>query len=171
MRGRGLVEDDSSVSRIDAERAVRATLDEYSFFDDAITDHGFTQYNRDYRLVAEIYSARRGRGTELEAIYTFLFRGCVEAHYRSEVPIGFSMDEVLLDLDRANAAGDPGFVWGVNHAVAYPGLTYIGESARTREWESRLGILMHEVLIETNTYSLRLVFHDVTVAVEDALAP
>jgi hypothetical protein len=30
---------------------------------------------------------------------------------------------------------------------------------------------MHEVLIETNTYSLRLVFNDVAVSVEDRLLP
>jgi hypothetical protein len=81
------------------------------------------------------------------------------------------MDDILLDLDRANDAEAPGFIWSVNAADAYPGLTYVGQTDRTRAWEAKLGLPMHEVLIETNTYSLRLVFNDVSVTVENRLAP
>lgn len=158
-----------NVGRVDNERSVRATLERFSFFDQSITEHGFTEYNRDYRLVAEIYSARRGRGTEHEATYAFLFKGCVEAHYTLNIASGFSMDDIYLDLERANDASAPGFIWGVNEADAYPGLTYVGETDRTREWAAKLGVQMHEVLIETNTYALRLIFNDVAVAAEDRL--
>ena len=120
-------------------------------------------------MVAWIYSARRGRGTEHEATYTFLFKGCVEAHYTLNIANGFSMDDIYLDLERANDVSAPGFIWGVNEADAYPGLTYVGETDRTREWAAKLGVQMHEVLIETNTYSLRLIFNDVAVAAEDRL--
>jgi hypothetical protein len=157
---------------MDREGSVPAILERFSFFDQAITDHGFTEYNRDYRLVAEIFSARRGRGSEHDSTYTFLFKGCAEAHYNSVVPpFAFLMDDIYLDLDRANDASAPGFIWGVNQADAYPGLTYLGETERSREWSAKLGLPMHEVLIETNTYSLRLVFNDVSVEVQDRLAP
>ena len=129
-----------TVGRVDNEPSVRATLEKFSFFDQAITEHGFTEYNRDYRLVAEIYSARRGRGTEHEATYTFLFKGCVEAHYTLNIANGFSMDDIYLELERANDASAPGFIWGVNEADAYPGLTYVGETDRTREWAAKLGV-------------------------------
>ena len=62
--------------------------------------------------------------------------------------------------------GEPeGFVWGVNWADAYSGLAYVDESATAASWSDKLGFLMHEVVIETNTYTLALVFHDVAVIV------
>ena len=153
--------------------SVRETLERYSILDEAVAEHGFTRYNRDYRLVASIHrpshQRQPGQGQDL-CTYTFLFRGCVEAHYVSAVvPAGFSMDDVLIEYERWRAAGEPeGFVWGVNRADAYPGLTYVDRSAKAAGWSERLGLPMHEVTIETNTYALRLVFHDVTVTVTPA---
>jgi len=47
--------------------------------------------------------------------------------------------------------------------LAYPGATYIDDSAKAKQWSNRLGKPMHEVLIETNGHSLDLVFHDLIV--------
>lgn len=157
------------------QRTVRQTLETYDFFDQPIVEHGFTHYNRDYRLVAEIYGAdgaQGSKGSRLYATYTFLFRGCVEAIYRSVVVNGFSVDDTFIDYDRWLAADTPcGFVWGVNHADAYPGLRYVEDSTRAEEWSTRLDLPMHEVTIQTNTYTLVLVFHDVTVSVTEAATP
>ena len=82
---------------------VQQTLEKYDFFDQAIVEHGFTPYNRDYRLVAEIYGVSRtpgASGNELYATYIITFRGCVEAIYRSNVIGGFSVDDVFIDYDR-----------------------------------------------------------------------
>ncbi len=56
------------------------------------------------------------------------------------------------------------FVWGVRWAGAYPGLTYLERSATANGWSERLGRPMHEIRIETNVFSLNLVFHDVVIA-------
>jgi hypothetical protein len=96
--------------------------------------------------------------------YRYLFRGCVEAHYRCGVVAHFSLDDTFIDYGSWQAAGEPkGFVWGVNWADAWPGWTYLGESERATEWACKLGVAMHEVLIETNTYTLALVFADLAV--------
>jgi hypothetical protein len=72
--------------------------------------------------------------------------------------------DVFVDYAEWEAAGEPeGFVWGVGWSTAYPGLTYIDESPRAREWSERLGKPMHEVSIETEVFKLHLVFHDFTV--------
>jgi hypothetical protein len=42
-------------------------------------------------------------------------------------------------------------------------MSYIDGSAAAADWSRRLGHELHEVLVETNAYSLRLVFHDLRV--------
>ena len=56
-----------------------------------------------------------------------------------------------------------GYVWGVCESTVYPGAKYITDSRLAQEWTSRLGKLMHEVLIETNGHNFHLVFHDLSV--------
>jgi hypothetical protein len=150
---------------------VRETLEAYSFFDQAILEHGFTVSNRDYRLVASICGQPGPRQPVRElCTYTYLFKLCVEARYASAVPpSGILADDVFVDYDRWKTAGEPdGFVWGVNWALAYPGLRYAESSESAATWTERLGLSMHEVAIETNTYTLVLVFHDVAVTVSPA---
>jgi hypothetical protein len=139
--------------------SVEETLKTCDLFDNSILRHGFTAYMRDYQIVAEIfYGENRG-------VYSYLFRGCVEAHYESSIPEGaFLMDDALLDLERARAEDAPaGFVWGVNSAEAYPGWTYVAGAGRAAVWSKKTGLPMHEVVIETNVYKLSLVFHDLVV--------
>jgi len=134
-------------------------LNEWNIFDRAITRHGFTPYNRDYRI--EIAPEGAGEGVE------YMFRGCVEAHYENRVvPTAYPafMDDRFIDHHTWEAAGHPqGFVWSVNFAEAYPGWKYVENSERATSWSHKLGLPMHEVRIETNIYLLTLVFHDLTV--------
>jgi len=146
---------------------VKALLEEYRFFDQAVVEHGFLPYNRDYRVVAEI-SGQRSPGAKVEVLerYSLLFRGCVEIRYTSNVKT-LDLDDVFIDHDRWERAGQPaGFVWGVNWADAYPGLRYVDASERVASWQQRLGRPMHEVLIETNTYDLVVVFAELSAAAE-----
>src|SRR5262245_44700206 len=79
-----------SMTGQNAPMSVRETLEEFSFFDQAIVEHGFTRYNRDYRLVAEIFGVTEdGTRSRLYSTYAFLFRGCVEAVYASVMRSGF----------------------------------------------------------------------------------
>jgi hypothetical protein len=160
--GGGRSNTDGAARRGTNVTTVRELLKVWDFFDQAITGHGFTAYNRDYRLDVVFVGADK-----VEHPVEYLFRGCVEAHYESRVvppPSAAFMDDRFIDFERWEAAGHPkGFVWGVNHADAYPGLTYVENSERAASWARSLSLPMHEVTIETNTYLLRLVFHDLRV--------
>ena len=94
-----------------------------------------------------------------------LFKGCVEVIYLMKVQV--RLNDVFLDYERWRAAGSPeGFVWAINSAEAYPGLTFINDSERAASWTVRANMPMHELLIETNVYELRLVFADLSVTAE-----
>lgn len=124
-------------------------------FDTAISRHGFTPYMRDYEVVVVV-----PRGSQ----HVFRFSHCpfveVFTGVRDEV-WRHSWDDVFTDYSAWEAAGQPaGYVWGVCDSLAFPGPTYLEDSKLAEEWTSRLGKLMHEVLIQTNGHNIRVVFHD-----------
>jgi hypothetical protein len=73
-------------------------------------------------------------------------------------------DFVLSGPDYPEKDDPDGFIWGVRYSSAYPGLTYVAGGEHARVWAARLGRPMHEVLIETEAFRLRLVFADVRYA-------
>jgi hypothetical protein len=97
---------------------VKETLEHYDLFDNAILSHCFTNYLRDYRVVADL-----GFGGGPPGIFALLFRGFAEAEYKLRLAAdSFSIDDVFVDYDRWEVAGEPaGFVRGVKRADAYPG--------------------------------------------------
>lgn len=135
-----------------------------SFFDAAILKHGFTDYMRDYEIVVS------GRGEPpLTDVHRYHFVGCVEAAYESAIEptvMAKSMDDrcVYAGPDHPATVEPDGFIWGVRWANAYPGLTYVEHGVRAAAWSARLGCAMHEVVLETNVYRLRLVFASVRYA-------
>jgi hypothetical protein len=81
---------------------VKETLEHYDLFDNAIVSHGFTDYLRDYRVVAEL-----GFGGGPPGIFALLFRGCAKAEYKLRPAAdSFSIDDVFVDYDRWEVAGD-----------------------------------------------------------------
>jgi len=139
--------------------SVQALLEQYDLFDNTILSHGFTDYNRDYLIRAELGYRGGPRG-----VYEFLFRGCVAATYECSVPpAGYSINDVFIDYEGWQKAGAPdGFVWTM-HANVYPGWQLLTDSELVTSWADRLGLAMHEILIETNVFMLRLVFHDLAI--------
>jgi hypothetical protein len=139
---------------------VQELLQREDFFDAAILRHGFTDYMRDYEIIV---GARNGP-PETD-IHKYQFIGCVEVAYQSTLDGWFSRslsdDLVLSGADFPEKKNPPGFVWGIRYATAYPGLKYVENGARAEYWSKKVGRKMHEVLIGTNVYSLRLVFADV----------
>jgi hypothetical protein len=139
---------------------VRELLEREDFFDAAILRHGFVDYMRDYEVIVG------GRdGPPHTDVHRYLFVGCAEAvcqtavdpqHFAPSLPDDF----VLSGPDYPERDDPDGFVWGVRWAVVYPGATYVPDGERAREWAARLGRPMHEIFIETNAYSLLLVFAD-----------
>jgi hypothetical protein len=138
--------------------SVEATLKTYDLFDNSILRHGFTAYMRDYEIVAKLFHG------EDQGVYAYLFRGCVEARYESSIPDGaFLMDDSLV-FGESQSEGQPvGFWWAVNSAEVYPGWTYVAGSERALIWSKKIGLSMHEVMIETNVYKLSLVFNSLAV--------
>lgn len=138
------------------------TLETYPLFDVAVLHHGFAPYLRDYELLTEADWIGDAAGR-----YRYLFTHCVVADYETRIRDDVwpkSWGDVFTDYDRWLGAEEPdGFVWGTNWALAYPGWEHHADSERAQSWTERLGHEMHEVSVETNTYLLRLVFHEVRV--------
>ena len=131
-------------------------------FDLPILSHGFAPYQRDYVLESEIGGQSEHRGH-----YRFTFTHCVVANLITTVRDDtwrLSWDDRFIDYAQWLAAGEPeGYVWGVNWSMAYPGPSYVSGSALAAEWSARLGHAMHEAIIETNAFTLQLVFYDLYV--------
>jgi hypothetical protein len=142
--------------------------------DSAITSHGYAPYLRDYDVVVRVPAALPPEipdgptiGGYIMGVFRYRFTHCPEVcvvtSVRDEV-WKCSWDDVFIDYAKWEAAGHPeGFVWGVNYGDAYPGISYVAGSPLAGQWAGRLGREMHEVMIETNTFDLRLVCHDLRV--------
>jgi hypothetical protein len=140
---------------------VKTTLEEFPMFDTAILRHGFTPFMRDYQVLTEVSWER------LKGQFLYRFTHCpvaqVETRVRDDVWRSSWGDE-FTEYSAWQAAGEPeGFVWGVEHSVAYPGLKLEKRSSLAAQWSKRLGREMHDVTVETEAFHLRLVFHDLVV--------
>ena len=72
-----------------------------------------------------------------------------------------SLDVRLTDYESGKDLD--GYVWGGNWSLLYPGWTLATSSERADRWTARIGIEFHEVRIETNAYTIALVFSDLAV--------
>ncbi len=144
------------------------------FLDSAIVSHGFTDYLRDYDVVIDVPAALPPdvpigdtTGSYIAGRYRYRFTHCPEVRVTSTVgdeAWRHSWDDAFTDYQAWEAAGNPeGFVWGVKWADAYPGLSYVTDGSLAAPWAERLAREMHEVAIETNVFTLRLVCHDLRV--------
>ena len=144
---------------------VQEKLEKYEMFDVAVLLHGFSPHMRDYDIITEV----GGLGFEDEGSgrYRYRFTHCTEAHCVTRVSDEAwreAWSDTYINYESWLQAGGPeGFVWGVQWSMAYPGLTYVEGSGLADGWSGRLGLPMHEVRLETEAFSLNLVFHDVIV--------
>lgn len=147
---------------------VKEKLEAGEMFDNAIVEHHFTPYMRDYDIIVDVAApAPNGKGSYIAARYRYRFTHCVMAHITTSLSAETWRDswtDEYIDYENWEKAGSlSGYVWGVCWSCAYPGLTYIDNSSLAREWSERLGNPMHEVTIETNTHNFQLIFHDVII--------
>jgi hypothetical protein len=142
--------------------SVETKLNELDLVDVGIFRHGFTPYMRDYFLEYEV-----GGTTAHAGRYLCLFTHCVIAHVETRVEDAVwrrSWQDDFIDYQAWLDAGEPeGFVWGTNWSLAYPGLQYIRDSKLAASWSEKLKEEMHEVTIETESFRIQLIFHDVKV--------
>ena len=139
---------------------VKEKLNAFEMFDVAILWHGFTAYMRDYDVIVEVGGTGQGR-------YRYRFTHCPEANVSTQVSDEVwqeSWDDLYTDYQKWLDSGEPeGFVWGASWSMAYPGLSYLDDSPLAAEWAGRFGKPMHEVVIETEVFRLKLIFHDVII--------
>ena len=142
---------------------VRELLEREDFYDAAVLRHGFVDYMRDYEVVVS------GRGPPRTDVHRYLFVGCVEAVCQSAIApetLAASLPDEFVHSGPDYPAKDdpPGFIWGVRWACAEPGVSYVADGERARHWGALLGRPMHEVFLQTNAYTLLLVFADLRYA-------
>ncbi len=141
--------------------SVEEVLKKYPLFDIAILGHGYTDYMRDYDILVEAnWNNNKGR-------FLYRFSHCVDVNLKTRLADEnwrTSWDNLFIDYEKWQMAGEPdGFLWGVKWSMAYPGLEFDDEALDVKDWSSRLEKEMHAVIIETNVFLLRLVFHGVKV--------
>lgn len=138
------------------------TLEQFPIFDVAILGHGFAPHGRDYLLVTETNWAG-GRAGQYEYRFSHVVAQHLETRVQDDV-WRTSWDDVFTDYAEWERAGHPdGYVWGTCWSLAYPGQTVTATSARAEEWSRRVGHAMVELNVETDRFSLMLVFHQVYV--------
>lgn len=143
---------------------VKERLAEYAgFIDVGILNHGFAPHMRDYDVLFEALWGKK-KWADAKGTYRLRFTHCPEATTVTKVSdAGWKQawSDVFIDHAKWIEAGQPeGFVWGACWSSAYPGLSYIDDSPRAREWSERLREPMHEVVIETEAFQLQVVFND-----------
>jgi len=136
-------------------------------FNQPVVRHGFATSNRDYDVLVDVTAAKPdGTGSYIAGRHRYRFTHCVLAETRTAVPAATrreSWDDAYTDYEAWERAGNPPGFGGVNWADAYPGLRYVGDSAEAQRWSEDLGRRLHEVRLERNTFTLRVVFHDLVV--------
>ncbi|QFU86774.1 hypothetical protein [Amycolatopsis sp. YIM 10] len=140
-------------------------------FDQALIYHGFTDYMRDYEIVA--YCTADPRTGIPPAHLRYRFIHCVRASVTSSVTPEIwsrSLDDRLLDFDQGRELD--GYGWGARWQVLYPGAKLLSGTAETAMWADRLGCPFHEAVIEANGHTITLVFSDLSVDhIEPGYAP
>src|SRR5215207_8400873 len=128
-------------------------------YDAAITSHGFARSMRDYLVVVE----RWAEGEHGDRS-TYVFTHCVFAETSSALS-GDTWTEswdTPTDLGAWDEAGSRGIAWGVEWANV-EGASQVPNSPRASEWSGRLNRPMREAVIETNVFTLKLVFSEIRI--------
>jgi len=137
----------------------RRLLDWLPEVDFALLAHGFLSHGRDY-----YWHVQDCLGSD-PGVHEIVFSHCVQAdcqtRVRDDVWPG-SWDDVFTNYELWESSGEPnGYVWGSNWSLAYPGMTLVEGSTLAASWSGRIGRPFHEVVLETDRFLIRLIFHDV----------
>lgn len=126
--------------------------------DFGVLEHGFVPHGRDYRFVVQD-SLCRDPGT-----YELVFTHVVDLRYETRVGASvwqLSWTDEFTDYAKWKAAGEPyGYIFGTDWSLAYPGITLLA-STEVDEWSKRLQHQMYSASIETDRFSISLVFSEV----------
>ena len=127
--------------------------------DFGVMEHGFLRHGRDYRFVIQD-SICSDPGT-----YELIFTHVVDLKYETRVSDKswqVSWSEEFTDYAKWMQAGEPdGYVFGTDWSLAYPGIAAPDSSPETQEWSERLQRPMYSAKIETDRFSMTLIFSNV----------
>ena len=127
--------------------------------DFGVMNQGFKDHGRDYFFIVQI-GGELGPGT-----YELVFSHVVQLNYETRVGPEVwqrSWGDEFTDYAAWEAAGEPdGYVFGTNWSLAYPGVTILEGNREAVSWSDRLGRQMHAAQIETDRFSIELVYCDV----------
>jgi len=135
---------------------LNGTLSDCDF---GVMKHGFLSHGRDYRFIIQD-SLCRDPGT-----YELTFTHVVNLDYKTRV--GYKVWQISWADEFTNYAkwtelGEPeGYVFGTDWSLAYPGITVLRDSQEAQEWSDRLQRPMHSASIETDRFSIALVFSEI----------
>lgn len=123
--------------------------------DFGVMAHGFAEHGRDYRFIVEI-----GRVGTFALVFTHVVQLSYATRVTDEVWRRSWGDE-FTDYRAWEAAGEPdGYVFGTNWSLAYPGITVLTEHRDAISWSERLGRAMHGAQVETDRFSIVLIYSD-----------
>lgn len=130
--------------------------------DFAVLDHGFLPHGRDYSLVVESALGKDPGRHRVQFTHTAV------ATYVTAVADELwqkSWSDTFVDYDAWERAGTPpGYIWGTNWSLADGGIKAVEPSPLAEMWTERLGKQMYEVRLETDRFSLVVVFHGLRTA-------
>jgi hypothetical protein len=126
----------------------------------AVLRHGYAPHGRDY--VIEVHDEI---GPEA-GLYELIFTHVPECHCETRVKDEAwprSWDDVFTDHDRWRAEGEPdGHVW-LTWSHAAPGFRAPAWSQEAHAWTHRLKRPIFSMSVETDSFRIALMFHDVRV--------
>lgn len=133
------------------------TLDD--LLDTAILTHGYFPYKRDYYFHLEMGGIKPWAGQ-----YLLTLRHCYEMSSQiilNSDALVESWDDCFISMEAHKNAGEPeGYIWGTNWTLAYPGFSIIDISAKAEAWTQKLNKRMLEMVVETETIKMNLIFHE-----------
>jgi len=140
-----------------ARNPLRELLDkELPEIDFGVMNHGFADHGRDYIFIIEIAS-----GGTFELLFTHVVQLDYQTRVADEVWQRSWADE-FTSYQAWEAAGEPdGYVFGTNWSLAYPGVTAMDEHSDAVSWSRRLNQPMHAAQVETDRFSILLVYSGV----------
>ena len=145
---------------------VKERIEENPLLDVAILSHGFASHMRDYDILIEAMWGEKEWG-DAKGRYLCRFTHCPEAHVLTSIGDEAwrqAWTDTFIDYAEWQKNGEPeGFVWGVCWSDAYPGLKYVDNSELAAKWTRRFGKEMHETVLETNAFTLQLIFNEFTI--------
>lgn len=127
----------------------------------AVLAHGFVEQGRDFAIVIQVFAGPKAGVHELrfKRVGAFEYVRCDRIRDLPE-----SWGDVFVDYGRWEAAARPDSdVWDTNWSLADPGFQAQDGADESFDWSPRLHRATHRMSLETDRFTLSLVFQELKV--------